>query len=282
MASTPSIKRLRTLALPSLLLAAGGAGAYLRGRFQKSQVFSPQRYPNGVWQPAEFGVPAEDVFFETDDGVKLHAWWVPRKKARGTVLYCHGNSGNITNRIDAFAQFGRLHMNVFAFDYRGYGRSEGEPSEDGLFRDVRAAYDEVTGPLSQHPESVVLFGHSLGGAVAIDAALHRDVAGVVIQSSFTQIRDMARTVMPWGPLGLIARNEFRSIAKVGLIEVPKLFIHGADDPTVPLEMGRRLFEAAAEPKEWHEIARAGHNDVYRQGGLRYFWRLQRFFRKCLK
>ena len=173
-------------------------------------------------------------------------------------------------------------MNVFAFDYRGYGRSEGEPSEDGLFRDVRAAYDQLTGPLCQLPGSVVLFGHSLGGAVAIDAALHREVAGLVVQSSFTQMRDMARTVMPWGPLGFIARNEFRSIAKVGLIEAPKLFIHGTDDPTVPLEMGRRLFEAAADPKDWYEIARGGHNDVYRQGGLRYFWRLQRFFRQCRK
>ena len=281
MASRPGIPSLRSLALPSLLLAAGGAGAYLRGRFQKSQVFWPQRYPNGIWEPAQFGVPAQDVFFESADGVKLHAWWVPRKKALGTVLYCHGNTGNISTRIGALAQFRRLRMNVFAFDYRGYGRSKGEPSEAGVFRDVQAAYDQITGPLSQRPGSVILFGHSLGGAIAIDAALHREVAGLVVQSSFTQVRDMARAVMPWGPLGLIARNEFRSIAKVGLIAAPKLFIHGSDDPTVPLEMGRRLFEAAADPKEWYEIARAGHNDVYHQGGWRYFWRLQRFFRRCV-
>ena len=148
--------------------------------------------------------------------------------------------------VSNFRELGRMGFNVLAFDYRGYGRSDGEPSEAGLFRDVRAAYAHLCGPLAQEARSVVLFGHSLGGAVAIEAALHCEVAGLVVQSSFTHIRDMARSVMPWGT-SLIARNQFRSLGKVGRIGVPKLFVHGSDDPTVPVAMGRRLFDAAADP-----------------------------------
>ena len=274
-------RSLRPLALPSLLLAVGGVGAYLRNRFQDTQVFWPERYPHGSWQPATYGLKARDAFFLTKDGLRLHAWWIPRAKARGTVLYCHGNNGNITTRVSALLQLSGMGLNVFAFDYRGYGRSEGKPSEAGLFLDVEAAHDHLCGPLSQAASSIVLFGHSLGGAVAIEAARRREAAGLVVQSSFTQLRDIARSVVPWSPLGLIARNQFRSLSKVDSIAIPKLFVHGSDDPTVPVEMGRRLFERAAEPKEWLEVPRAGHHDLHRFGGLRYRWRLQRFFRRCL-
>ena len=279
--STSNAPNLRPLAWPSLALTVGGIGAYLLNRVQHSQVFCPARYPHGIWQPAAYGLPAEDVFFDNADGLKLHAWWVPRPKARGTVLYCHGNNGNITTRIGVYGQLRRMGLNVFAFDYRGYGRSAGQPSEAGVFQDVRAAYDYLTGTLAQSPASVLLFGHSLGGAVAVDAALHRQVAGLIVQSSFTQVRDMIRTLFPRSPLFLVARNQFRSLSKVARIEVPKLFIHGGDDPTVPIELGRKLFAGAAEPKDWYEIPRAGHHDLYRHGGLRYFWRVQRFCRRCL-
>jgi pimeloyl-ACP methyl ester carboxylesterase len=270
------------IAIPSIaLVAGGGISAYARNRFQTAHLFAPDRYPLGFWNPEAHGLPAEDDWFEAEDGARLHGWWIPHPTAWGTILYCHGNNGNITNRIEAFQNLRRLGVNLFAFDYRGYGRSEGEPTEAGVYRDVRAAWDHLVAKRGDSPKSILLFGHSLGGAVAIDGALHREVAGLVVQATFTQVRDMARTIYPGVPLHLIARNQFRSIGKVARLRMPKLFIHGSEDGTVPIDHGRRLFAAAAAPKEWYEVPRAGHSELHRHGGLRYYGRLQRFGRLCL-
>ncbi len=132
------------------------------------------------------------------------------------------------------------------------------------------------------PEEIILFGHSLGGAVAIDCALDRPAAGLVVQSSFTQVRDLARASYPRLPVHLVARNQFRSIHKVGRLTLPKLFIHGVADERVPARLGRRLYDAAAEPKELYLVPDAGHNDVHRQGGFRYLRRISRFRTRCLR
>lgn len=269
----------------AVLGSVGGIGALgyrLRGRYQDNTVYLPDRYPNGVWDPSIHGVEAEDVWFRSADGVDLHGWWIVHPRAVGTLLYCHGSSGSIAHRIGVFRQLAKLRVNVFAFDYRGYGRSDGVPSERGLYADVRAAYDHLLSALARDPREIVLFGHSLGGAVAIDAAGDRSVAGLVVQSSFTDVRDMARVLYPQLPLHWVTRNEFRSIDKVGLIDVPKLFIHGTEDGTVPLELGRRLFEVAAEPKEFYVVERAGHNDVHLHGGGAYQRRLARFTKSCVR
>jgi uncharacterized protein len=285
-AATPEGKewlaKLGRIAIPSLaLVAGGGLSAYARNRFQTAHLFAPDPHPLGFWNPEAHGLPAEDEWFEAEDGARLHGWWIPQAGAWGTLLYCHGNNGNITNRIETFQNLRRLGVNLFAFDYRGYGRSEGVPTEAGLYRDVRAAWDRLVAKREVRPKSILLFGHSLGGAVAIDGALHREIGGLVVQSSFTQVRDMARTIYPGVPLHLIARNQFKSIEKVPRLTMPKLFIHGSEDPTVPVDHGRQLFEAAAAPKEWYEVARAGHSELHRHGGLRYYGRLQRFGRLCL-
>jgi fermentation-respiration switch protein FrsA (DUF1100 family) len=275
--------RLLGLALPTLAVTGGvGALGYLRRRFQRSRVFLPNRYPDGVWEPHAFGLRVDDVWFEADDGVKLHGWWIPHPAARGTILYCHGNTGSIAHRIGVFRHLQRLRVNLFAFDYRGYGRSSGSPSEAGLFRDVRAAFDHTVNSLERQSGEILLFGHSLGGAVAVDCALHRPAAGLVVQSSFTHIRDAAKAMFPTLPLHLAATREFRSIDKVGRIAIPKLFIHGDCDESVPVELGEKLFAAASDPKELYIVRRAGHNDVHRYGGLRYLHRLSRFRNRCLK
>ncbi len=270
--------------IAALLGGVGGIGAlgYLRERYQHGTVFLPDRYPNGVWEPTDHGLVTEDVWFQAADGVDLHGWWIAHPKATGTLLYCHGSSGSIAHRVGVFRQLGKLRLNVFAFDYRGYGRSSGVPSERGLYADVRAAYDHLVGPRSRAAEEILLFGHSLGGAVAIDAARDRRAAGLVVQSSFTDLREMARALYPQIPLHWITRNEFRSIGKVAELELPKLFIHGTEDGTVPVEVGRRLYEAAAEPKELYLVERAGHNDVHLHGGSAYVRRLNRFRKACLK
>lgn len=262
--------------------AVGGLGALelLRGRYQKQTVFTPQRYPQGVWDPGVFDLPAEDVWFEADDGVELHGWWIPHPEARGTVLYCHGRSGSIGSRLGIFRRLYRLGVDLLAFDYRGYGRSQGVPSERGLGLDVRAAHDYLTGVQGRAPESIVLFGHSLGGAVAVDGASHRPVAGLVVEASFTDLKDMARVLSPQVPLHLLTRNGFRSGEKVGNLECPKLFIHGTADATVPLELGRRLYEVAAEPKDLYVVEGASHNDLHLKGREAYYRRLALFFTDC--
>lgn len=291
-ASTPSPnaasvagERLRRYGLPSLV-AAGTLGLLevARSRFQTSQVFEPTRHPDGQWDPSQEGLAYEDVDFRSEDGTRLHGWWFHstsrRNRPEMTLVYCHGKHGSIAEHLEVLAALLRLKVNVFAFDYRGYGKSEGSPTEQGVFADARAALDHVVQERSVGWDDVLLFGHSLGGAIAIDAALHRPVAGLVVQSSFTQLSDMARHRHPDLPMHWICRNEFRSIEKVPRLEMPKLFIHGGADQTVPFEHGRALYDAAPEPKEFLRIAKADHNDLHLWGSLRYFSHLIRFRRRC--
>lgn len=273
-------------ALPSVA-AIGSIGAleFFRQRFQRSHMFEPTRYPVGEWQPEKRGLDVEDVYFDSEDGTRLHGWWIEGPRRQGaapmTVVYCHGNLGNIAERVDVFRHLQRLDVDIFAFDYRGYGRSAGSPSEEGVCADVRAAVDCVHGRLEVPMGRQILFGHSLGGAIAIDGALHRPgVAGLVVQSSFTQNVDMARHFYPNLPVHWITTNGFRSVDKVSRLPMPKLFIHGAADKKVPFEQGEALYAAAAEPKSWLPIARAEHSDVHLLGGLRYFSRLVRFRREA--
>jgi fermentation-respiration switch protein FrsA (DUF1100 family) len=277
-------KWLMVWAMSAAALGAGAAAArYWLDRFQHSKVFVPDRFPNGIWNPRSFGLPAEDVWFSSEDGMRLHGWWIPHGEARGTLLYCHGSTGSIAHRIGVLRKLWGLGLNLFAFDYRGYGRSTGEPTESGLYLDARAAHDYLTrdSKLRGRADEILLFGHSLGGAVAIDCALERRVAGLVAQSTFTHIRDAARAVFPTLPIHLAARRQFRSIDKVGELRIPKLFIHGDADETVPVELGRRLFEAACEPKEFYLVRRAGHNDLHLYGGRAYLRRISRFRDRCL-
>ena len=275
--------RLSSLAWPALALTGGlGMLGYLRSRLQHSRVFLPDRYPDGVWQPKSFGLPAEDLWFETGDGTRLHGWWIPHKNARGTVLYCHGNTGSIAGRIGVFKFLRNLRVNLLAFDYRGYGRSAGSPSEKGLYDDVRSAFDLLIDELGQTPAEIMVFGHSLGGAVAIDCALDRPMAGLIVQSSFTHIRDAAKSMFPTLPMHLAATRQFRSIDKVGQLSMPKLFIHGQADETVPCSLGESLFEAAADPKELCLVRNAGHTDIHRYGGIAYLRRIWKFRNRCLK
>lgn len=274
-------RRLFQVGLPALATAgAVGALGYARARFQHSRLFAPQPYPLGEWQPTKHGLRPQDCWFPSGDGLLLHGWWMPRRHARCTLLYCHGQSGSLGLGVKVFRHFADLDANLFAFDYRGYGRSEGSPSEVGLFEDARAAHRYLVSALDQNPERIVLFGHSLGGAVAIDAAQDLEVAGLVVQASFTNVRGMARALFPKLPMHLLARNQFRSIDKIPRIQVPKLFIHGERDETVPAEMGRELHAAATGDKRFHSVPRGGHNDLHLRGGVAYLEALQEFLDHC--
>ena len=275
-------KRIVQMGLP-VLAAFGTVGAlgYARGRLQRGQVFSPSRYPSEDWHPRAEGFPVEDTWFRSAAGLKLHGWWRPHPRSERCLLYCHGNSGSLAERVKVLQHLARLPVSLFAFDYRGYGKSEGRPSEAGLFEDVRAAFRHLVEVHRIPSETVVLFGHSLGGAVAIDGALDLPVAGLVVEASFTDIRSMARVRFPQVPAHWVARNEFRSISKVAEVRMPKLFIHGTRDKTVPFSMGRQLFEAAPEPKEFFAVDRGGHSDLYLRGGEAYRQTLLGFLDRCV-
>jgi fermentation-respiration switch protein FrsA (DUF1100 family) len=210
--------------------------------------------------PDLLGLKFEDITFIAEDGVKLNGWWVPHAQARGTLLHCHGNAGNLGHRVELAARLHQLGVNVFLFDYRGYGKSCGRPSERGLARDARAAYEFVRaqyGDAERPP--ILLHGQSLGGAVAAQLALEKKVRGLILESAFTSVPDMARQLYPGLPLHRLIMTRFDTLAHVTQLTIPKLIAHSPDDEVVPFEMGRRLFAAAAPPKQFVALT-GGHND----------------------
>jgi fermentation-respiration switch protein FrsA (DUF1100 family) len=191
--------------------------------------------------------------------------------AKVTVLLAHGNAGNLSHRLDRtiFLQ-SRLGADVLLFDYRGYGRSEGRPDEEGTYRDARAAHRWLTEVRGVTPDRLVLFGESLGSAVALELALARPCRALVLESPFTSVPDMAAVVLPFLPRSFV-RTQYDNLGKIGRLRVPLLVLHGDGDEVVPFAQGRRLFEAAPEPKRFFSIPGAGHNDTYIVGGDAY-WR----------
>jgi hypothetical protein len=223
--------------------------------FENSLVYFPQK--SGVGPS-----PGEDVFLTTSDGVRVHAWFVATPEAKATLLWFHGNAGNLEHRRDMLEGLRRLPAQVLALDYRGFGKSDGKPDEHGIYRDGRAAYDWLVQTRRVPPERIVLLGESLGGAVASELATQVPVGAVILQSTFTNAADMSRLVLPGFPARWIIRHRFDNVAKVAMIRVPKLFLHARDDEVIPFAMGPRLYEAAAAPKEFHWFEGGGHNGIF--------------------
>ena len=254
--------------------------AYLMARyFEWRNVYYPSR--ELLATPEEAGLDFEEVDFITEDGRLLYGWWIPHPQARGTVIHCHGNAGNIGDRVELAGDLHRLRVNVFLFDYRGYGLSRGLPTEKGTYADVRAAYEVAR---ARHNDSdappIVVHGQSLGGAVAIQLALDKPVRGLVIESTFTSVAEMARRLYPRLPLHRLVRFRYDSLAKISRVSAPKLFAHSRTDDLIPFEMGRRLFEAAPEPKEFVALT-GGHNEAGWHTSPDYWLALQRFVDRVL-
>ena len=229
--------------------------------FEGSFIYFPTKYPAGRWDAGIYGLDAEDVYLSARDNVRVHGWFIPAEDAPHTVILFHGNGGNLTDRIEKLALLHSLNLNVFAIDYRGYGRSEGRPGESGLYADADAAYDYLCREKGAEPESIVLYGESLGGAVAVDLASRKPVGAVILESAFTSAKDMARKVIPFLPPGLYLKSKLDSAGKIKAIDAPLLIIHGTRDTTVPVEHARRLYEKAVQPKTLVEIPGAAHNDI---------------------
>ena len=243
--------------------------------FEWRSVFIPYRAMEG--SPAGVRLPYDDVTFTAADGVKLHGWYVPRTGAKLTVLFCHGNGGNISHRIEKLVILRDLGVNVFLFDYRGYGLSEGRPSEQGTYQDVTAAYDWLCREKKVAPAQIVVQGESLGCAVAVDLACRCSVGGVVLESAFTSVPDMARAVYPWLPLHWLCGIRYSSITKIGSVKAPLLSLHSREDEIVPFRQGEQLCAGAPGPKKLVEL-HGGHNDGFEVSEKVYRAALNEFFR----
>jgi fermentation-respiration switch protein FrsA (DUF1100 family) len=232
-------------------------------------IYQPIKYPNGLWDTSNMPLPIEDVWFTAEDGVKLHGWYVPSEEAVGTLLFFHGNAGNITHRLENIFFLHHLKLNVFIFDYRGFGRSEGDPDEEGIQLDAQAAYDTALAQPGVSPSSLFIFGRSLGGPFASYTASKNPAAGLILESTFTNAVDMADKMLPFIP-GWTISAELNTQENVANLKIPKLFIHGTMDNLIPYTMGRELYKNAAEPKEFYSIIGAGHNNTFQVGGEKYF------------
>jgi pimeloyl-ACP methyl ester carboxylesterase len=214
--------------------------------------------------PAAAGLRFDELELRAGDGERLHAWWVPATApSRGHVLLCHGNAGNVGDRVPHLALLTAAGYDVLAFDYRGYGRSSGRPDEHGTYRDAHAARDALLGRDGVDPARMLYLGESLGGAVALALALESPPAGLVLQSAFTSVRDMARLHYPFVPPALVP-DAYPSLRLIPRLKAPLLVLHGARDRIVPLIYGEALFDAAPEPKRLEVLPHAGHNDMVAQ------------------
>ena len=228
------------------------------------------------YTPGDVGLDYEEVFFPTSDGHRLHGWYVPGGSDT-TLLWFHGNGGNIGHRVEEIALIhSRLGVNVFIFDYRGYGNSEGSPSEWGIYRDARAALAYLRTRPEHAPDHLVYFGRSLGAAVAIELAAQEPPVGLVLVAPFASLGEMARIAYPYLPLSWLVGNRYNSVGRIGQLHQPVLILHGDQDETVPLSQGEKLLAAANPPKSLRVLPGAGHNDTYSAGGNVYWHALSEF------
>ncbi len=241
--------------------------------FQAKLLFHPVR--ELVTDPGESGMAYEDVEVTTSDGVKLHAWWVPaRTRSRGAVIFCHGNAGNISHRVDSIRIFRNLGLDTLLFDYRGYGKSAGSPSEGGLYRDAEAAWEYMTRRRGVVPERILIFGRSLGGPVAAHLAAKHAPRALILESTFTSVPDMGKELYPWLPRWL-ARFDFATAEYVKNVNCPLLSVHSPQDELVPYALGREVFAAAPGEKSFLDIT-GDHNNGFMDSEAVYAAGLREF------
>ncbi|HKA32693.1 MAG TPA: alpha/beta hydrolase [Candidatus Binatia bacterium] len=233
--------------------------------------------------PKDYGVDYEDIYFTTADGVKLNGWLVSYPGAKTTLLWFHGNGGNIGHRArGAQMLHDKVRANVFMIDYRGYGRSEGVVSEKGTYEDADAAFSYLMRRSDIDPKRIVLFGQSLGSAVAAELAGRQECLAVILEAPFASIPAMAKAIYPWLPVGALITTRYDVIEKVKKIRAPLLVVHGDRDDIVPFEQGKRVFDAATGPKEFHALRGAHHNDTFEVGGDAYFAVMKDFTERAAK
>ncbi len=247
--------------------------------YERRSLYFPGRAIDST--PASSGLAFSEEFFLSSDGTRLCGWYIPAENPRATVLYCHGNAGNISHRIDIARAFNKLGLNFFIFDYRGYGKSGGRPYEAGLYSDALAAYGFLIKEKGADPQKIIFYGKSLGGAVAVDLSLKKRPAILILESSFASVNDMAHDMYGRFPMWLFVTQKFDALSKIGKVTSPKLFIHSRKDEVVPFAHSERLFKAAPPPKEFLESP-SGHDSVLYAGGDEFPSKIGVFINKYLR
>lgn len=225
---------------------------------ERSLVFHPSKYPQGNWEPTNLAY--EDVWFAAEDGTQLHGWYIPHPQARAVALFTHGNAGHLADRADFLRMLSeQYHLSIMAFDYRGFGRSEGKPTEAGVLSDAQAASAWLSQRANVSPDKLLLIGRSLGGGVAVDLASKQGARGLVLISTFTSLPAVGRQHFPWLPTNLMMTQRFDSLTKIVKYQGPLLLTHGDADRVVPYELGKQLFGAAPGPKHFVPVPGGTHS-----------------------
>ena len=266
---------MRQLAIAALVLVAVvyvGAAIVLKAS-ERSLIYVPGDR-NVPEPPAPYALRHRQVAFLAADSVRLHAWIIPASHADSTgwwLLISHGNYGNIGfgERPEFYASARDIGLNLFAYDYRGYGRSEGRPGEQGVYADALGAYRYLVDSLQVPPARIILFGHSLGTGVATELATRVPAAALVLEAPYTSLPDVGQEVYPWLPVRFLAGERFETIGRIGRVAMPKLIFHSPEDDIVPYAHGQRVFAAAAEPKRFVTV-RGGHAGAFREDREAYF------------
>jgi len=266
---------LKIIAIIGLCYAAITAWVYFS---QRKMLYFPTRTLAAT--PADAELNHEEVWLTNTIGTRIHAWWIPHENARFTVLFSHGNGGNISHRLETFRIFHELGLSIMIYDFSGYGQSEGEPSEDATRADAHAAWDWLVNDEKIAPDSIILFGRSLGGAITAGLAgdLTQDgvsPAGIILESTFTSVPDMGAYIYPWLPVRLLSRYQYNSVTGLNDVRLPALFSHSQDDEIVPYALGRTLFESYQGPKSFLELP-GDHNGGYALMGQGYLNGLNQF------
>jgi len=243
--------------------------------FVESQVFFPDTTIEQT--PVDLDLPFDDIWFTSSDSVRLHGWLIPASSPNHLLLFCHGNAGNISHRLDNVRLLHNRGISVFIFDYRGYGRSQGRISEKGFYLDSEAAYQVAREWAEKHGAKLVVFGRSLGGIAATHLGATKNCDGLILESTFTNMGAMARAHYPLPFAETLLEHRLNALGQIVQVRVPILFFHGDKDRIVPIKLSRKLFEAAPNPKEFVVLPGAGHNDTYFVGGKDYFKKIDSFF-----
>lgn len=239
--------------IPILILCLFGGWMYFQ---QPSMIFYPVRNLSAT--PTDWGLQYEDVTLKSTDGIHLHGWYIPHTGTDRVLLFFHGNAGNMSHRGESVEIFHRLGLNVFIFDYRGYGQSDGKPSESGLYADARAAWQYLTKTKGIKKENITIFGRSLGGAVAAELAAEVQPGTLILESTFSSAKEMAKMILPVMSYLIPMRFEFKTVEYIKQVSSPVLIVHSPGDEIIPYELGEKVFQAANEPKSFLKL-QGDHN-----------------------
>ena len=274
--STESLKKIARRMLQSalfILVSVWVLLSLLLYLFQPKFVYFPRSEID--FTPDMAGLSYEDIYFKTADDIELNGWFIPAEGARKTLLFFHGNGGNISHRLDSLNILHGLGLSVFIIDYRGYGQSQGTTSEQGTYRDAEAAWQFLTETRGITDKDIIIFGRSMGAAIATWLASQHTPNMLILESSFTSVVDMAKHYYPYLPTQLLTRIKYASIDRIENIQCPVLISHSQTDEIVPFKFGRALFEKAQTPKVFMEL-KGGHNDGFIVTGHAYIQGLDNF------